>query len=196
MRNGLVLPRVTFWPTHRIACILHSVQDKEGGLLGKMIKSHRWPNLSRGWRTPSWTTELLHLNIHVASPLDRFTVLEKKSTIQKRFEEGKKFEIQKEIQNSWGVTQGLRDRYNHTPSGPACLGPIRNMFSPVGTPVFHDLPQSKSAKSESPCVPPRETLCLRPPPPSPGRWVNLYDVLRYRCKTSQFMKSHHEGRRI
>lgn len=41
MRNGLVLPRITFWPTHRIACILHSVQDKEGELLGKMIKSHR-----------------------------------------------------------------------------------------------------------------------------------------------------------
>ena len=136
MRNGLVLPCVTFRPTHRIACILYSVQDKEDGLLGKMIKSHRWPNLSWGWRTPNWTTELLHLNIHIASPLDKFTVLEKKSTIQKRFEEGKKFEIQKEIQNSWGLTQGLGDRYNHTPSGPACLAPIKNMFSPVGTPVL------------------------------------------------------------
>lgn len=41
MRNGLVLPCVTFWPTHRIACVLDSVQDKENGLLGKMIKSDR-----------------------------------------------------------------------------------------------------------------------------------------------------------
>ena len=41
MRNGLVLPCVTFWPTHRVACVLDSVQDEEEGLLGKMIKSDR-----------------------------------------------------------------------------------------------------------------------------------------------------------
>lgn len=97
MRDGLVLPCVPFRPAHRIACILHSAQDKENGLFDGMIKPYRWPNLCRARETSSWTSSKYSNCLH---PPDKFMVLEKKSTIQKKFWK-KKFKIQKEIKNSW-----------------------------------------------------------------------------------------------
>eukprot|EP00069_Balaena_mysticetus_P020714 bmy_02933T0 len=59
MRNGLVLPCVTFRPTHRIACILYSVQDKEDGLLAEIESGYKALALEHGNQVSEQDREVL-----------------------------------------------------------------------------------------------------------------------------------------
>lgn len=160
MRDGLVLPRVPFRPAHRIACILYSVQDKENGLLEGMIEPYRWPNLCRARVTPSWTSSKYSNCLH---PPDKFMVLEKKSTIQKSF--GKKIinsernskllRVRFDVGSQWQAQQWVAsaDECTHTPSLPAQLGPVANIFFRGGQ--HTSLPQSSikpSQQSQSCCT--------------------------------------------